>query len=110
MAQRWFNPILNSQNFQFIIHRSKTRQPVFILAMCSSSRDSSAVSFRAKGQLILKADWCAIDSPKKRTDELVLFAFLLFMANKSNSPVRFLGESTARQSAFRFFLTFSGHS
>ena len=43
MAQRWFNPILNSQNFQFIIHRSKTRQPVFILAMCSSSRDSSVI-------------------------------------------------------------------
>jgi hypothetical protein len=59
-----------------------------------------------KGQLISKADWPAIDSPKKRTDEFVLFAFLLFMANKSNSSVRFLGESTARQSAFRLNLTF----
>ena len=29
----------------------------------------------AKGQLISKADWRAIDSPKKRTDEFVLFAF-----------------------------------
>ena len=27
-----------------------------------------------KGQLILKADWRAIDSPKKWTDEFVLFA------------------------------------
>ena len=54
-----------------------------------------------KGQLISKADWHAIDSPKKRTDEFVLFAFLLFTANKSNASVRFLGESTARQSAFR---------
>ena len=53
-----------------------------------------------KGQLISKADWRAIDSPKKRTDEFVLFAFLLFMANKSNSSVRFLGEFMARQSAF----------
>ena len=60
-----------------------------------------------KGQLILKADWRAIDSPKKRTDEFVLFAFLLFTANKSNSSVRFLGESTARQSAFQFYLTFN---
>ena len=60
-----------------------------------------------KGQLISKADWRGIDSPKKRTDEFVLFAFLLFTANKSNSSVRFLGESTARQSAFRFYLTFS---
>jgi hypothetical protein len=59
-----------------------------------------------KGQLILKANWRAINSPKKRMDEFVLFAFLLFKANKSNSSVRFLGESTARQSAFQFYLTF----
>ena len=32
--------------------------------------------------------------------------FLLITVNKSNSSVRFLGESTARQSAFRFYLTF----
>ena len=42
-----------------------------------------------KGQLISKADWRAIDSPKKRTGEFVLFAFLFFTANKSNSSVRF---------------------
>ena len=59
-----------------------------------------------KGQLISKADWRTIDSPKKRTDEFVLFAFSLFTANKLNSSVRFLGESTARQSAFRFYLTY----
>ena len=52
-----------------------------------------------KGQLISKADWRAIDSPKKRKNEFVLFAFLFFTANKSNSFVCFLGESTARQSA-----------
>ena len=40
-------------------------------------------------------------------DEFVLFAFLLFTANKSNSSVRFLGEPTARQSAFWFYLTFN---
>ena len=57
-----------------------------------------------KGQLISKADWHAIDSPKKRTDKFVLLAFLLFKGNKSNSSVRFLGESKARQSAFRFYL------
>ena len=49
-----------------------------------------------KGQLIPKADLRAIDSPKKQTDEFVLFAFLLFTANKSNSSVRFLRESTVR--------------
>ena len=58
------------------------------------------MSWLSKGQLILKADWRAIDSPKKRTDEFVLFAFLLFTANKSNSFVHFLGESTAHQPAF----------
>ena len=60
-----------------------------------------------KGQLISKADWRAIDSPKKWTDEFVLFAFLLFTAKESNLAVCFLGESTARQSAFRFHLTFT---
>ena len=59
-----------------------------------------------KGQLISKADWSTIDSPQKITDEFVLFAFLLFMANKSNSSVHFLGEATARQSAFWFYFTF----
>ena len=53
-----------------------------------------------------KADWQAIDSPKKRTDEFVLIAFLLFTGNKSNSSVYFFGEATARQSGFWFYLTF----
>ena len=55
-----------------------------------------------KGQIKPKADWRAVDSPKKRTNEFVLFAFLLFTANKTNSFVRFLGESMTRQSAFGF--------
>ena len=60
-----------------------------------------------KGQSISKADRRAINSPKQRMDEFVLFAFLLFAANKSNSSVHCLGESAARQSAFQFYLTFS---
>ena len=63
-------------------------------------------TFETKSQLISKADWRAIDSPKKRMDEFVLVAFLLFTANKSNSSVRFLGESTAHQSTFWFYPTF----
>ena len=46
-----------------------------------------------KGQLISKAISGLLTSSKKRTDEFVLFAFLLFTANKSNLSVRFLGES-----------------
>ena len=37
-----------------------------------------------------QAYWRAIDSPKKWTDEFVLFAYLLFTANKSNLSVCFL--------------------
>ena len=59
----------------------------------------------AKGQLISKPINDLLTSPKKRTDKFDLFAFLLFTANKSNSSVRFLGEFTANQSAFRFYLT-----
>ena len=55
---------------------------------------------RAKGQLISKPIYDLLTSQKKRTDEFDLFAFLLFTANKSNSSVRFFGESTAHQSAF----------
>ena len=53
-----------------------------------------------KGQLISKPIYDLLTSPKKRTDNFDLFAFLLFTANKSNSSIRFFGESTARQSAF----------
>ena len=59
-----------------------------------------------KDQVKPKADFQAVDSPKKWTDKFVLFAFLLLTANKSNSFVWFLGESMARQSCFRFNLAF----
>ena len=45
-----------------------------------------------KGQLISKADWRAIDSPKKQTDEFDLFAVKSKKANKKNSSVRFRAE------------------
>ena len=45
-----------------------------------------------KGHLIPKADWRAIDSPKKRKDEFDLFPAKSKKANKTNSSVRFLGE------------------
>ena len=61
----------------------------------------------SKGQIKPKADSCAVDSPKRQTNEFVLFAFLLFTANKTNSFVHFLGESMARQSCFGFCLTFT---
>ena len=63
-----------------------------------------------KGQLISKATYGLLTSPKKQMDEFVLFAFLLLTVNKSNSSVHFLRESTARQSAFQFYLTFGDFS
>ena len=45
-----------------------------------------------KGQLISKAIYGLLTSPKKRTDEFDLFAVKSKKANKSNSSVRFLGE------------------
>ena len=39
--------------------------------------------------------------------EFVLFAFLHFTANKTNSFVCFLGKSTARPNCFWFYMTFS---
>ena len=56
-----------------------------------------------KGQLISKADWRVIDSPKKQMDEFDLFALKTKKANKTNSSIRFLGESMARQSAFEIY-------
>ena len=47
----------------------------------------------ANGQIKPKADWRAVDSPKKQTNKFVFFAFSLFTANKTNSFLRFLGES-----------------
>ena len=61
----------------------------------------------SKGRLISKAIYGLLTSPKKWTNEFDLFAFLLFTANKSNYSVRFLRESTARQSSFWFHLTFN---
>ena len=55
-----------------------------------------------KGQIKVKADWRAVDSPKKQMNEFGLFAFLLFMVNKTNLLVHFLGESMARPNCFCF--------
>ena len=73
---------------------------MFSLGQRAVGRSENSEEGACKGQLISKADWRTVDSPKKPTDEFVLLAFLLFTANKSNSPIHFFGESTAHQSAF----------
>ena len=44
-----------------------------------------------KGQLISKLIHSLLTSPKKQTDKFVLFASLLFTANKSNSSLCYFG-------------------
>ena len=61
----------------------------------------------SKGQIKPKADWRAIDSPKKMNERICFFAinlkyFRTVKHKKTNSFVRFLEESMARQSAFGF--------
>ena len=58
-----------------------------------------AAAVRHKGQLISKADWRAIDSPKKQMND---FFAMKNKKERKNLFVRFLGESTAYQSAYGF--------
>ena len=89
--------------------------PRFFKSVVSSDSIDSA-----KGQIKLKADWRAIDSPKKRTNEFGFFAmtvrnylkleisissfkfFRTVKQKKTNRFVQFLGESSARQSVYGF--------
>ena len=57
----------------------------------------------SKSQMKPKSLWHTVNSPKKWTNEFVLFAFLLFTANKTNLFLPFLGESTAHPNCFWFF-------
>ena len=50
-----------------------------------------------------KQDWRCRFS-QKMNKQICLVCFLLFTANKTNSLVHFLGESTARQTCFWFYL------
>ena len=56
----------------------------------------------SKGQIKPSADFHAVDSPKKQTNEFGFFAVKSIKAKKLNSFVHFLGKSTARQSDYGF--------
>ena len=63
-----------------------------------------------KGQIKPKADWHAVEAPKKQTNkqtnELICFVCFFAFLCKQNKFVRFLGESTKSSSCFWFYLTF----
>ena len=69
---------------------------------CNDEAFCFKARFLAKGQIKPKADWHAVDSPKKLMNKFVLFAFLLFMVNKTNLFVRFLENLRPAQTAFDF--------
>ena len=72
-----------------------------------SCKSFHTVCSLSKGQIKPKADCRVEESPKKGTNEQICFVcFLLFMANKTNLFVRFLGESMVRPNCFHFYLTF----
>ena len=84
-------------NYLVIIKNECVHSPLFFFAhlmvlYAIYDHDEVSENETGKGQLILKADWPAIDSPKKRTDEFDLFAVKSKKAKKSNSDGRFLVE------------------
>ena len=101
-------PVVNSSGLiggKFIIQKKSFTRFALQCKCCNFNQWEDWID---KGQIKPKADWRAVDSPKKGVNEFILFAFLLFTTNKSNLFVRsFLGESMARQSCFWFYLTFS---
>ena len=60
-----------------------------------------------KGQLISKAIYGLLTSPKKQTDGFVLFTFFTLNGKQIKFVHSFLGESMARRSAFQSYLTFT---
>ena len=105
-SQTW----LNFQVWRLLRGSTGVRVVGCFVVSCPVSylRCASAVFFcLCKGQLISKF-WCVIDSPKKRTDDFFCQLFYSWrQTNQIRSFICFLGESTARQSAFWFYLTLS---
>ena len=95
-APNWLRGLLKATQVRSLVP-TKSLLTIKTFMLCQIEFQNFDVS---KGQLISKAIYGLLTSPKKQMDGFVLFVFLLFMTNKSNSSIRFLGESTARQSAF----------
>jgi hypothetical protein len=64
--------------------------------------ESHFCSYSSKGQIKPKADWRALDSPKKTNKIIWGFFAMKSKKSKKKSFVHFLGESRARQSAYGF--------
>ena len=69
------------------------------MANIFNSMNEPVILSTFKGQIKPYADWRSVDSPKKQTND---FFFYSSWQKKPNSFVHFLGESTARKSAYGF--------
>ena len=85
-AQWWFLTLVNQQS------RPKTEKNSTTFYADFKKVSKKFLTTVTKGQIKPKADWRAVDSPKKQTDEFDLFAVKSKKANKSNLSIRFLGE------------------
>ena len=89
----------------FVLFLESLNANKYLLAMIllrNISKDQLVILEITKGQIKPQADWRAVDSPKNdQTNNFSSFCFLP-QKTKTNSFIRFLGESTACQSAFGF--------
>ena len=85
-APWWFLTLVNQQS------RPKTEKNSTTFYADFKKVSKKFLTTVTKGQIKPKADWRAVDSPKKQTDEFDLFAVKSKKANKTNSSVRFFGE------------------
>ena len=100
------NSTLLSLCYNLIVIISQKRYISTLLNMNLKTQDSGLTFLRKilkvnKGQMKLKVDWRAVDSAKKRTNEFVLFAFLLFTANKTKQIHSFVFWENRRACGFQ---------
>ena len=106
---------LSEEDFKFIIKISiSTLYSLFSnevhILFYSSEIWISSKNVTTKGQIKRKADWRAVDSPKKGTNKFVFFCCIKQESKKpTNSFLRFLGKSTTRQSALGFIWPLRKH-
>ena len=73
-----------------------------VIVLIILSRYNIPVFFIPKGQIKPKADWRAVDSPKKRMNEFVLFAFCFSQKAKHIHFFVFCENLLQAQTAFGF--------
>ena len=84
------------------LHFGLCTRPLFFFVCNNKTKGLRVHILVSKGQIKSKEAWACCRFSQKRMNKFVLFAVKSKKANKRNSFVCFLGESTARQSASDF--------